>query len=584
MENKEIQNISLEDLFNNIKFISNEITIKYKCENDKIIITPIKNKENIIIYNSLFAILNKPKNKKIIDIENINICKTNICIKSECIFDLSKSKNKNIYFNNLNFIEKAIFILPDNADFFLNFENCIFKKEFEFGKENKIIFNKKINFKNCEFKYTFDIFNIEFVEKVSFDNVKCGTNFKNDLSSLYINILFKNIKFKNSLIFKKCSFYSITYFSEINFLDNTSFINSKFFRSFAIEKCEFMKTAEFTFVTFLNSIMFNYLKFHGNVIFTNALMCYDISLMDVLFKDAQSVQFAGLVIATDFKTIENKINNYAIKDLHYNKINIASIIQDSFRIIKDILITQHNILLATSWGKLELYTNEILLKKELEINKLENDIEKLENEEDQLKYKKQIEIIKTNRYSKILMRFLLLFYRKTSDHHTDLFKIIKCIIILLGYFSLTLFFCKYGTDLKLFFDNHNKNEILQIIYNFTPNLIINNEFYFILLFGFIAYLSFCFYLIIKVIAIIKLKYRKILNFCFNLIIMFIGIIGTCILIITNPKYIFGIANLFNPNQSYSGLENIIITIYSILAILFMYSLQKTARQKSIISN
>ena len=53
---------------------------------------------------------------------------------------------------------------------------------------------------------------------------------------------------------------------------------------------------------------------------------------------------------------------------------------------------------------------------------------------------------------------------------------------------------------------------------------------------------------------------------------------------TNPKYIFGIANLFNPNQSYSGLENIIITIYSILAILFMYSLQKTARQKSIISN
>ena len=48
MENKEIQNISLEDLFNNIKFISNEITIKYKCENDKIIITPIKNKKDFL--------------------------------------------------------------------------------------------------------------------------------------------------------------------------------------------------------------------------------------------------------------------------------------------------------------------------------------------------------------------------------------------------------------------------------------------------------------------------------------------------------------------------------------------------------
>lgn len=561
MENKEIQTMSLEDLFNNIKLISNEITIKYKYKNDKITIMPMKNKKNIIIYDSLFTILNKSKNKQFI--ENINLNEnSNICIESECIFDLSKSNIGNIYFNDMHFIEKTIFILPDNADFFLNFENCIFEKEFKFGKENMIIFNKKINFKNCEFKDTFDVSNIEFIEKVSFDNVKFGTNFKNDLSSLYINILFENIIFKNSLIFKKCSFYSITYFSEINFLDNTSFINSKFFRNFTIEKCEFMKTAEFTFVTFLNSIMFNYLKFYGNVIFTNALMCYDISLMDVLFKDSQSVQFAGLLIATDFKTIENRINNYALDDRLYNKINIASIIQDSFRIIKDILITQHNILLATSWGKLELYTNEILLKKELQINKLENDIEKLKDEEDQLKYKKQIETIKTNYYSKKLMRFLLLFYRKTSDHHTDLLKIIKCIIILLGYFSLTLFFCKYGTDLKLFFDNHNKNELLQFIYNFIPNLIINNEFSIILIFVCIAYLG----------------------LCFDLIRIVIGIIGTCMLIITNPKYIFGFANLFNPNQSYSGLENIVITIYSIFAILFMFSLQKTARQKSIISN
>ena len=48
--------------------------------------------------------------------------------------------------------------------------------------------------------------------------------------------------------------------------------------------------------------------------------------MDVLFKDAQSVQFAGLLIATDFKTIENKINSYAISDLHYNKIKISDAI------------------------------------------------------------------------------------------------------------------------------------------------------------------------------------------------------------------------------------------------------------------
>lgn len=48
MKNKEIQTMSLEDLFNNIKLISNEITIKYKYKNDKITIMPMKNKKILL--------------------------------------------------------------------------------------------------------------------------------------------------------------------------------------------------------------------------------------------------------------------------------------------------------------------------------------------------------------------------------------------------------------------------------------------------------------------------------------------------------------------------------------------------------
>ncbi|EOH4414676.1 hypothetical protein ACLQ5Z_000732 [Campylobacter coli] len=48
-----------------------------------------------------------------------------------------------------------------------------------------------------------------------------------------------------------------------------------------------------------------------------------------------------------------------------------------------------------------------------------------------------------------------------------------------------------------------------------------------------------------------------------------------------PKIIFGIVNLTGDN-SYNGFENALITIYTILLALALFSLQKTARKNSIV--
>ncbi len=73
-----------------------------------------------------------------------------------------------------------------------------------------------------------------------------------------------------------------------------------------------------------------------------------------------------------------------------------------------------------------------------------------------------------------------------------------------------------------------------------------------------------------------------IGICLKPIRLLIGYIGTFLIITINPKYIFGIASIFSNKYHFTYTENIIITIYSILMFLLLFSLQKTARKNSIV--
>ena len=71
--------------------------------------------------------------------------------------------------------------------------------------------------------------------------------------------------------------------------------------------------------------------------------------------------------------------------------------------------------------------------------------------------------------------------------------------------------------------------------------------------------------------------------CIEKMKAFVGINTIVILwvICYKPKLIFGIANLIGDN-SYNAFENLLITFYTLIAGLIIFSLQKTARKNSII--
>lgn len=194
--------------------------------------------------------------------------------------------------------------------------------------------------------------NIVFKEKVKFD--KC--EFKGKVS-------FKNCTFKKQVIFSNSSFEDSVYFNNSTFEDYADF-----------HECKFEKTACFYGVKFQKVPNFS--------------ACY--------FKEQKAVNLVNMDINNlDFRKVEKFINeNYKYKAHQEDqseekeqkyKLRYAQNAKDSFRIIKDVLIEQNNILEAQEWHKLELYAREKELEISLEKNNPIQSSSKLEKKE---KFKK----------------------------------------------------------------------------------------------------------------------------------------------------------------------------------------------------
>ncbi|WP_435889288.1 pentapeptide repeat-containing protein [Campylobacter jejuni] len=228
--------------------------------------------------------------------------------------------------------------------------------------------------------------------------------------------LWKN-KFKNRCYFMDSVFGNKNNeniklnFSNAHFEDNAYFNNSEFYSYADFHECEFEKIACFYGV-----------KLHK---IPNFSACY--------FKEQKAANLINVDIdKLDFKSVEKYIeDNY--KDESYKnetkgiqdekeifkiqneyRLRYAKNLKDSFRVIKDVLITQNNTLEAQEWHKLELYAKERELLFEVESCYKEKN--------------KPFIAAKSEDKNSINLTFsvlLLWIYRVTSLHHTNLPRIIN---------------------------------------------------------------------------------------------------------------------------------------------------------------
>lgn len=256
----------------------------------------------------------------------------------------------------------------------------IFPPTVDIGQAN---INSEIRFNGCTFK---DVFYFDIKEYLA------------------------NIKIKNCIFYK--SFFMLG-----SFKNEARFDNSIFKDYVDFHECEFEKTACFYGVTFDKTPNFS--------------ACY--------FKESKAVNLINVNIdKLDFKSVENYIkDNYQdksyknetkgmqnekekIKIQNEYKLRCAKNLKDSFRVLKDVLITQNNTLEAQEWHKLELYAKE----KELEIQLGGDNKDSIKNIQ---KIKKSVIKKPSNNPSNILAKI-----QSLSDKYIKIYDFVVCFVMVIG--------------------------------------------------------------------------------------------------------------------------------------------------------
>ena len=370
----------------------------------------------------------------------------------------------------------------------------------------------------------------------------------------------KIIYLQDELSFKNCVFSGEVYFKYIVFAsqdfqacdsDNTQSKSAQPLR-IDFQHCEFKNRVYFTNCEFNGNVFFNHAKFYkyadfhesifnGVVSFYNAGFKFAPNFSTCVFQNLQATNFINVKIeGLDFDKVKQFIKEYRIDETYQNELNSLKqqYLQDTneYKTQKQTLDNTHKIRYASNARdsfrtiKNVLIANNNLLDAcawhKLELYAKEHEID-----------------LKTpTKFSKEwIERIQLCFYRHTSAHHMDLLKILSWFVILVGGFSTILFLLK-GLDNIVLWGN-------------------------IFVSVFILLLFMCLFEKIN---------------CFGFFTL-LSLVPCAWLLTWNPKYIFGVANLFGNDKCQSDIFlNLILSFYSVLFILVIFSLQKTARKNSII--
>ncbi|EAL8562280.1 hypothetical protein DYR34_00020 [Campylobacter jejuni] len=426
----------------------------------------------------------------------------------------------------------------------LNFSHCEFesKVSLRFLKDNKYKeFHNGVNFSNCIFKNEVDF--SYFVSGAPLPNNKYYNNAQ--------NTLFKDCIFENKVDFHNSKITNNIYFNNAHFKDYVDF-----------HECEFEKTASFYGVRFDKAPNFSacYFKEPKAVNLINV----DIDKLD--FKSLEQYikdKYQDESYKNETKGIQDEKEIFKIQNEH--QLRYAKNLKDSFRVIKDILITQNNTLEAQEWHKLELYAKEKELLFEVESCYKEKN--------------KPFIAAKSEDKNSINLTFsvlLLWIYRVTSLHHTNLPRIINfaslnivafgglvCLITYLSYhinkqsnfwlFGVLILFALIIGIVSLLLKKQklkNITLILCLFLAFLLALFLMQRIAFLSSFGDIifALLFYCLLVIVLIYLYPYINLKSFISYCFNWLVYFFLVM----IVVIKPQLINPFAGIFSSDKLYES--------------------------------
>ncbi|HGG0904956.1 TPA: hypothetical protein ACJFEO_001536 [Campylobacter jejuni] len=540
-------------------------------------------------------------------VENIDLIKKEIVLENISIeridFNILQEKGiKRLIIKNSEILE--IYFSKTN-NFFIYFLNCDFKCKLI---AKKCIFQDQVKFIKCIFEKCVDFNASKFKSKVSFtisifkENARfIKTEFLAKCNNhKIIENNFKEVKFCNNVTFRRAKFESKVSFAISIFKENARFIKTEF-----LAKCNNHKIIENNFsetifynktnfykAKIVSKIDFKISRFKGEIRFAETKFLSKLdneianNFREVVFEDKVYFNKTKINTQINFKMAKFK-NNVEFVNLHnnvsFNNVNFKGIV--NFENLNINTLNFKNVIFnnIVSFDNISFDNNckpnfeNCTFSDQFNIEYKFDEIEKTQEYDKLLNYRDLFRKLKSNRiahhnlidaselraqelYARELElkhkenkslkekieRWQLVFYRKLCDHHTDLLLNLKWLVVVIGLFALLYFASRMIQDISLLKALNQYGVCLSIVGVF--NLLCLYWFGCIKKFDFFVYLN-----LIVVLWVI----------CYM------------------PKIIFGIVNIIG-DKSYNGFENALITIYTILLALVLFSLQKTARKNSIV--
>ncbi|MBZ7936895.1 pentapeptide repeat-containing protein [Campylobacter molothri] len=259
----------------------------------------------------------------------------------------------------------------------------------------------KVDFSKNIFLKPFTPHNVEFLDNVKFD----FCSFQDQVSFYKVsfgkNVRFSDAYFNKKSIFSRAYFKKDVYFNNVKFLSGVNFKESSFFGK------AYFSFANFGEVNFSKAIFYDIANFY-NTIFSETP-----NFSQAIFKG--NLNAVNTNLNFDFENLEKKINQECeeFNKKEQNKKSLdkfANDFRDSFRVFKNALIKDNNLLDASNFHKCELYCKEIELNSK-----------------------------KPKKFSKEwLDKYQLIFYKNLCDHHTDLILNLKWLIYVIALYILLL--------------------------------------------------------------------------------------------------------------------------------------------------
>ncbi|HEG2581629.1 TPA: pentapeptide repeat-containing protein [Campylobacter lari] len=389
------------------------------------------------------------------------------------------------------------------------FSNCEFKSKVSLhiiDNDNTVCFLNGMDFSNCIFE-----------DEINFKRFISGTSLpENKYYNNEQDTLFKNCIFKKRVVFHNSNFFNSIYFNNSHFKDYVDF-----------HECRFEKTTCFYGVTFDKGPNFSQVIFKENLNAVNANLNFT---------------FNGLKI--QIKKEEENFNKDKNEQYQKSLDKFANDFRDSFRVFKNALIKDNNLLEASKFHKYELYCKEIELEEK-----------------------------KPKKFSKEWIdKWQLFFYRKLCDHHTDILQSLNSLILVIGIFgvlnlAIIIGFNRY-LDYKLILEHLYFS---LDFYNLHIKPFIENNYSFIMFVNFII----LFVYLILVGFVLCAKYIREFFITISYVITFF-------IMVTSPKILIPAMGIFTDKRVMLDPLSVLGGIYTIVFGFVVYSFVKTIRKNSIV--